>query len=1019
MSLFIEMGKILNERYRVEEEIGVGGMGTVFRATDMQTNGAVVLKRCDLSNVTLATIAFRGEAQTLANLRHRALPQVRDFFEVRNLDFLVMDYIDGHNLDKIIKNDTFQNERIDLDTKIFWADELLDAVEYLHNQKPDPIIHRDIKPANVLCTSEGAIFLVDFGLAKTDVSIIKGFTASYASPEQENLEPTTKQSDIYSLGATLYYLFTGKAPHQASLRLSAIAEGKDDPIIPAREENPTIPQHVSDALNTALALNPLERYASVEDMRREVCLERGYYRRVSDDVHWSDTVGVFEADNLKLKTSVLIRYWHRANSPDAAHAAQTIQLLRQTQQTQIKPNEPLPYICDTYTRGPYYCVVMERRTGKQLDEVLRNKEGVPLSTILPWAEHLLDLLARLHTLKSPPLRWTIRPRNLLITAERDKKHPDGMLRLSDYALAGGRPDRDDIYAAPEEFDTIRTEQSDIYRVGAILYHLVRHEAPPSAQTRRSAVRRGKPDPLHLDHDHEEQIWLERALALEPEQRYADVAEMQKALHALPPPPPPITVPGGEPPSTLQPPITGPGGDPSPPPPPPITGPGGDPPPPPEKTWWQKRWPIIAIGIIVALLIVGISRATMIGGGGVSPTPTPASTEVLISPTAQEQEIAPVETTSEEPAISPLYGADENEAIARIQQDGVIPVGVRFDAPPFGVDQAWASEQCDPNVADPDFTPEGFDIDIIREMAKRWLGDENAIDFRCVPVDDREDVVREGIVSLDITAFSNIGDRCNPENGLNCSLRYFQDGLGVLVREDSGITNICDVNGKTIAVVRDTSAENFVQEARNFCPFTANPELRLVSSREEAIAQVLSGTSDAYATNIEILQEATIEYPELTVANGEIGAENFVIVVPSAEVGLLDLVNRTLQAMEVDGTYDALYGTVFGCEFAPTDIFVPEDMEFPDFVSSSEVLPNPCLEPTPTPDATTPDATAPETTPTTTTYTVGPGETLGEIARQEYGDFALWTCIRDENGIVNADNIRSGDSLDIPPIEQCR
>jgi cbb3-type cytochrome oxidase subunit 3 len=156
-----------------------------------------------------------------------------------------------------------------------WADQLLDALDYLHSQQP-PIIHRDIKPQNVKLTSRNQIVLLDFGLAKGTAremtqagsnSSIFGYTPSYAPLEQAQGAGTDPRSDIYSLSATLYHLLTGTKPVDAVTRASCILNGQPDPLTPAREINPLIPPGLDEVIMQGMALKRDKRPASAAKMR--------------------------------------------------------------------------------------------------------------------------------------------------------------------------------------------------------------------------------------------------------------------------------------------------------------------------------------------------------------------------------------------------------------------------------------------------------------------------------------------------------------------------------------------------------------------------------------------------------------------------------------------------------------------------------------------------------------------------------------------------------------------------------
>lgn len=263
-------GKVLQNRYAVEKQIGEGGMGTVYVATDKRFGSTVAIKETLFTDPNLLR-AFEREAQLLNSLRHPALPRVSDHFAEENGAFIVMEYIAGEDLSAMVERDgAFAVKDV-----LRWADVLLDALSYLHSQKT-PVIHRDIKPQNLKLTPRGEIILLDFGLAKgsaselTQASIAKsvfGYSRSYAPLEQIQGTGTNPCSDLYGLAATLYHLLTGKPPVDALTRATAVLNADSDPLQPAHILNPKIPVAVSSVLHQAMALNSNLRPATAAKMR--------------------------------------------------------------------------------------------------------------------------------------------------------------------------------------------------------------------------------------------------------------------------------------------------------------------------------------------------------------------------------------------------------------------------------------------------------------------------------------------------------------------------------------------------------------------------------------------------------------------------------------------------------------------------------------------------------------------------------------------------------------------------------
>lgn len=267
----LEAGKLLQKRYRIEKQIGQGGMGAVYVAKDERFKSTVAIKEMLFSEETYKK-AFEREARLLNSLRHPALPNVSDYFSEGDGQFLVMEYIPGEDLyEKLEKT----GKPFPLEKVLIWAGQLLDALDYLHNQTI-PVIHRDIKPQNLKLTSNNQIILLDFGLAKgnpTDVShhtaskSIFGYSPGYASLEQIQGTGTDPRSDLYSLAATLYHLLTGTPPTDALTRAMNVLSERDDPLKAAHLVSDEIPPGVSEVLRRAMSLNANQRPASVKEMR--------------------------------------------------------------------------------------------------------------------------------------------------------------------------------------------------------------------------------------------------------------------------------------------------------------------------------------------------------------------------------------------------------------------------------------------------------------------------------------------------------------------------------------------------------------------------------------------------------------------------------------------------------------------------------------------------------------------------------------------------------------------------------
>ena len=267
LSGVIDSGTLLQGRFLIEDQIGKGGMGAVYRAVDQKFGSQVAIKETFYGDKDLGE-AFEREARLLNGLHHPILPHVSDYFTENGGLFLVMEYIDGEDLSELLK----RGEIFSLDSVMGWAMDILDGLDYLHSQDP-PIIHRDIKPNNLKLTPRGKIVLLDFGMAKeTSTSntfaarSVFGYSRRYSPLEQIEGSGTDVRSDIFSLGASLYHLVTGEPPVDVLARASAIVAGRPDPLLPANSINPEVPVPVAAVLNSALALNPENRFESARLM---------------------------------------------------------------------------------------------------------------------------------------------------------------------------------------------------------------------------------------------------------------------------------------------------------------------------------------------------------------------------------------------------------------------------------------------------------------------------------------------------------------------------------------------------------------------------------------------------------------------------------------------------------------------------------------------------------------------------------------------------------------------------------
>lgn len=262
------IGKILANRYRIEERIGGGGMSLVYRAYDQQLDRSVAVKvlRGQFGSDEDFVRRFRREAQNAASLSH---PNVVQIFDVGREDeqyFIVMELVEGQTLKEMINSQgplpVAEAARI--------AMEILSALSHAHNNR---IVHRDIKPHNILIARDGRVKVTDFGIARavttdtvTHTGSIMG-SAHYFSPEQANGQPTDEKSDIYSTGIVLYEMVTGSVPFQGDSPISVALKHIRDRVIPPSSRNSEVPVELDQIILRALQKDQEDRYPSADAMR--------------------------------------------------------------------------------------------------------------------------------------------------------------------------------------------------------------------------------------------------------------------------------------------------------------------------------------------------------------------------------------------------------------------------------------------------------------------------------------------------------------------------------------------------------------------------------------------------------------------------------------------------------------------------------------------------------------------------------------------------------------------------------
>jgi serine/threonine protein kinase len=284
-------------RYRIIQPLGQNGMGAVYEAYDNVRETKVLFKEISVNLRKVTTLTqqetlkqrFADEAKILTAIKHESLLPVHDYFSEIDRHYLVMEMTGGNNLSELIETG---KKPFALSDAANWAEQLLDALQYLHTQVP-PVIHRDIKPQNVKLATGGKIKLA-LGIQNPDAKVSttvtnqtlhylpleqiwvgldsasqKVIANSYDEKAERILEqPADARSDLYALGATLYHLLTARLPVDALERSIDILEGKSDPLTRPDQINPAIPPEISDILMKALEIKRENRFDSAVIMRQ-------------------------------------------------------------------------------------------------------------------------------------------------------------------------------------------------------------------------------------------------------------------------------------------------------------------------------------------------------------------------------------------------------------------------------------------------------------------------------------------------------------------------------------------------------------------------------------------------------------------------------------------------------------------------------------------------------------------------------------------------------------------------------
>ncbi len=259
---------LLNNRYRLIQQIGSGGMAVIYKAQDLSLGRTVAIKilRPSLTSDASFAARFKNEARSVANLSHPNIVTVYDFGTSENTQFLVMEFVDGQDLKKVIKTESL----LALDRVLNFAIQICAGIGFAHRAG---IVHADIKPQNILVTREDVLKVTDFGIAQALASGTPGERQAvvwgsphYFSPEQARGERPTTASDVYSIGIVMFEMLAGRPPYSGKDQRELALAHLQSPVPMVTEINPNVPPNLAQIIYRTMSKDPAQRYRMADQL---------------------------------------------------------------------------------------------------------------------------------------------------------------------------------------------------------------------------------------------------------------------------------------------------------------------------------------------------------------------------------------------------------------------------------------------------------------------------------------------------------------------------------------------------------------------------------------------------------------------------------------------------------------------------------------------------------------------------------------------------------------------------------
>lgn len=547
-------------KYELQEKLGRGGMGEVWKAfdTQLQRNVAIKLLHADLQSDPNFVSRFQREAQVIASLHHPNIVQIYDFQVSQPPEsesttaYMVMDYVEGQTLANYIRS-TSRTGQFPSDTEIlhlFTAMGL--AIDYAHQKG---MIHRDIKPANILLDKRHTIrspmgepVLTDFGIAKllgSSSSTLSGWwfgTPLYTSPEQAIGSPATGRSDLYSLGVILYEICTGVVPFQgenaAVILMQHINAVPTSPAV----INPNISPALALVIMSSIAKDPANRFPNAASMVAALAealnkpipdgLSQPIYRMDAiHDLSQPRPMSSYQSPNMMPPMSV---YPAQVASPFTTLGSQDNRANPGPPSAPIIPSvQYTPAFSSAATpppQGTHYFMVQEFVGGENLEERL-NRLNQPMGEreVLIYAAQVLDILNDLERQKPPVIHGNIRPANIVIGSKDGRAHLVGFGSALNEGVNNPQSKHTPVgssgYAPLEQLQGHADPRCDLYGLAATMHHLLTNRNPRNHPAFSFPLARM----LNPQLSPEAERILIRGLTNDINQRYQSAPEMKRDI----------------------------------------------------------------------------------------------------------------------------------------------------------------------------------------------------------------------------------------------------------------------------------------------------------------------------------------------------------------------------------------------------------------------------------------------------------------------------------------------------------